>query len=86
MPLRKSRYIFLDITNIEVRARWPCPCPPRQSCRLCQGKKYLEAWLPLELVAYVTAGRNIVVARSNRKLPSRAHAPLAVCTDQGGHK
>ena len=54
---------------MELLVRWPCPCvPPRDGCSHCEGKGYLERWMPQDLLRPLLGGSDfLIIARSHKK-------------------
>lgn len=54
---------------MEVLIRWRCACRALvEACSECQGKGYLEQWLPLEQLSSFNQGNCIIYGR--RQTPS----------------
>ena len=54
---------------MELLVRWPCPCvPPREGCPHCDGKGFLERWMPQDLIRPFLGGSDfLIIARSHAK-------------------
>ena len=45
---------------MEVLIRWPCRCLPTGRCSQCEGRGYLEGWLPLDTLRFLTEGEFLI--------------------------
>ena len=41
---------YHERSEYEYLSRWPCGCRLMMSCGYCDGKGYLEEWLPLDAI------------------------------------
>jgi hypothetical protein len=59
---------------MDVLIRWPCCCLPYRNddCLICEGKGYIEVWIPYNILD-VFKGRWIIYDRR----PARANSDMA---------
>lgn len=60
---------------MEVLIRWWCPCVfPREICRYCKGRGFVEDWIELEFLRYLDDVSYIIRDRRIISLPENVGA------------
>ena len=63
---------------MEVLVHWPCRCPATSKwCAQCEGKGYLDRWLPLDTLRFLTEGTFLIFG-CRQIAGIRVHAPERV--------